>query len=76
VLLTVPLAATLLLVREWFVARTVLEVALQVFLGFFPYGLGLLWAIRKKRVWQVRDLALEAPDEVAVAFVETYQQEP
>jgi hypothetical protein len=76
VLLTLPLAATLLLVRRWFVAQTVFEVAFQAALGFLPYGLGLLWAIRKKRAWQVSDLAIEPRDEVAVAFVETYQQEP
>jgi hypothetical protein len=76
VLLTLPLAVTLLLVREWFTARTVLEVAFQAVLGFLPYGLGLLWAIRKQRAWQVGDLTIEPPDEVAVAFVDTYQQEP
>ena len=65
VLLTLPLAATLLLVRQWFVARTVFEVVFQAALGFVPYGLGLLWAIRKKRAWQVSDLAIQPPDEVA-----------
>ena len=58
VLLTLPLAATLLLVRQWFVARTVFEVAFQAALAFLPYGLGLVWAIRKKRAWQVSDLAI------------------
>jgi O-antigen/teichoic acid export membrane protein len=76
VLLTLPLAATLLLVRQWFVARTVFEVIFQAAIGFLPYGLGLLWAIRKKRAWQVSTLAIQPPDEVTVAFVETYQQEP
>ena len=76
VLLTLPLAATLLLARQWFVARTVFEVIFQAALGFLPYGLGLLWAIRKKRAWQVSELAIEPPDEVAIALIETYQQEP
>jgi O-antigen/teichoic acid export membrane protein len=76
VLLTLPLVATLLLVRKWFFAHTVLEVALQVFLAFVPYGLGLLWAMRKKRVWEVGELSNSPVDEVAVAFVETSRQEP
>jgi O-antigen/teichoic acid export membrane protein len=76
VLLTLPLVATLLLVRQWFFARTILQVALQTIIGFLPYGLGLLWAMRKKRVWEVGNLLNSTPDEVAVAFVESYQQEP
>jgi hypothetical protein len=51
-------------------------VALQIIIGFLPYGLGLLSAMRKKRVWEVGNLLSAPPDEVAVAFVETYQQEP
>ena len=76
VLLTLPLVVTLLLVRQWFVARTVFAVAFQAALGFVPYGVGLLWAVRKKHAWQVGDLEIKPPDEVAIAFVETYQQEP
>jgi O-antigen/teichoic acid export membrane protein len=76
VLLTLPMVATLLLEREWFIARTYLEVGLQVLIGFLPYGLGLLWAVRKKRVWQLGELSLTPADEVAVAFIETYQEEP
>ena len=76
VLLTLPLALTLLLVRQWFEARTVFAVTFQAALGFVPYGLGLLWAVRKKHAWQVGDLEVKAPDEVAIEFVETYQQEP
>src|SRR5215470_3390315 len=76
VLLTLPLVAMLLLMRRWFEARTVLEVALQTIIGFLPYGLGLLWAMRKKRLWDVGDLSSVPTDEVAAAFVETSQQEP
>jgi O-antigen/teichoic acid export membrane protein len=76
VMLTLPLVATLLLERRWFVARTYFEVGLQVLIGFLPYGLGLLWAFWKKRLWQVPVLPGGPPDEVAVAFIETYQQEP
>ena len=75
-LLPLPLAATLLLVRQWFIARTILEVAFQTLIGFLPYGLGLLWVMRKKRIWEVGEVTSEAPDDVAVAFVETFQQEP
>ena len=76
VALTLPLAATLLLVRKWFFARTVSEVALQAVIGFLPYGIGLFWAMRKKRVWEVGELASGPPDEVAVAFAGTSRQEP
>jgi len=76
VLLTLPLAVTLLLERRWFVARTYFEVGLQALIGFLPYGLGLLWALRKKRLWQVSEMSTAPPDEVAVAFIETYQEEP
>jgi hypothetical protein len=76
VALTLPLAATLLLVRKWFFARTVLEVALQAAIGFLPYGIGVLWAMRKKRVWEVGEFASAPPDEVAVAFAGTSRQEP
>jgi O-antigen/teichoic acid export membrane protein len=76
VVLTLPLVATLLLMRRWFEARTVLEVALQTVIAFLPYGLGLLWAMRRKRVWEVGDVSSAPLDEVAVAFVETSQQEP
>jgi O-antigen/teichoic acid export membrane protein len=76
VLLTLPLAATLLLMRRWFEASNYLEVGLQTLIGFVPYGLGLLWAASRGPVWKVGELSTAPPDEVAIAFVEKYQEEP
>jgi len=75
-LLTLPLAVTLLLMRRWFFARTYLELGLQLLIGFLPYGLGLLWAAWTKRAWRVGQLPSDSPDEVAVAFIDTFQGKP
>jgi hypothetical protein len=74
-LLALPLVAVLLLMRHWFIARTYLEVGLQILLAMIPYGLGLAWAFWTKRVWQVGELTSTEMDEVAVALIETYQEE-
>jgi O-antigen/teichoic acid export membrane protein len=77
VLLSVPLVAGLLLVRHWFVARNYLEVGLQILIGLIPYGLGLLWAFWTERLWQVgAALSGGKMDEVGMALIETYQEEP
>jgi len=76
VLLTLPLIGSLLLMRNWFFAHTYLQVALQTLIGFLPYGLGLLWAVWTKRVWQVGELSPVQVDEVDIALVETFQEEP
>jgi O-antigen/teichoic acid export membrane protein len=75
-LLTLPLAGTLLLMRNWYFAHNYFQVALQILIGFLPYGLGLLWATWTKRAWRVGKLSVAPPDEVAVAFVDTLQGEP
>jgi O-antigen/teichoic acid export membrane protein len=74
-MLSVPLVATLLLMRHWFVARTYPELGLQIFIGLLPYGLGACWAFWTKRLWQVGELSGAEMDEVAVALIETYQEE-
>jgi O-antigen/teichoic acid export membrane protein len=74
-LLSVPLVATLLLMRRWFFAHNYLELGLQILIGLLPYGLGVLWAFWTKRIWQVGELSGAELDEVAVALIETYQEE-
>jgi O-antigen/teichoic acid export membrane protein len=74
-LLSVPLVATLLLMRRWFFAHNYLELGLQILIGLLPYGLGVVWAFWTKRVWQVGELSGAELDEVAVALIETYQEE-
>lgn len=76
ILLCLPLAGTQLLVRHWFIARTYIQVGLQILISLVPYGLGVLWALWTKRIWTVGKLSNEQMDEVAVALIETYQEEP
>lgn len=76
ILMSVPLVAGLLLVRQWFVARNYLQVGLQILIGLIPYGLGLLWAFWTERLWQVGVLSSGKMDEVGMALIETYQEEP
>jgi O-antigen/teichoic acid export membrane protein len=76
-LLVVPQALTLVLLKRWFIPHNYLQVALQVLISFVPYGGGILWAVWSKRVWQVRiELTPKHVDEVTVALMETYQEEP
>ena len=76
-LLVIPQALTLVLLKRWFIPHNYLQVALQVLISFVPYGGGILWAVWSKRVWQVRiELTPKNVDEVTVALMETYQEEP
>jgi O-antigen/teichoic acid export membrane protein len=75
-LITIPMVATLILVQHWFVAHNYLQVGLQVLIGLVPYGIGVAWATWTRRVWQVGELSSQQQDEVAVALIETYQEEP
>jgi len=76
-LLCAPTIASLLWMRHWFFAQSYLQVAMQILVGLLPYGLGLIWAIRTKRVWQGSEFSAgTARNEVGVALVETYQEEP
>jgi len=74
-MLCAPQVATLLLLRHWFVARTYLQVGFQILISLAPYGLGVVWAIWTKRVWQMGELSGTQMEEVAVALIETYQEE-
>lgn len=74
-LLCVPQVAVLLFMRHWFVAHTYVQVGFQILISLIPYGVGVLWAIWTKRVWQTGDLSGQQMDEVAVALIETYQEE-
>jgi len=69
----IPLVATLLLVRDRFVAHTYLQLATQLFIGWAVYGLELLWALRTRRLWQVQGLHDKgSPGETVVAVIENY----
>jgi len=77
VMLCLPLVAALLLMRRWFFAHNYLQVGLQIMISLVPYGLGMAWAIWTGRVWKVDGLSVRKElDEVGVALIETYQEEP
>jgi len=70
-LLCAPTIASLLWMRHWFFAHTYLQVGMQIFIGLLPYGLGLTWAIRTKRLWQGSDFSGgTARNDAGVALVE------
>jgi O-antigen/teichoic acid export membrane protein len=76
-LLCSPTVVALLLVRQWFFARTYAQVLLQIVIGLIPYAIGLAWAVSTKRIWQVEGLEVATElDAVGMALVETYEDRP
>jgi O-antigen/teichoic acid export membrane protein len=75
-ILCIPLIITLLLMRQWFIPHTYQQVGLQILISLVPYGIGVLWAIWTNRVWQMGELSRKEMDEVSLALIETYQEEP
>ena len=72
-ILCVPLVAVLLLVRNRFVAHTLIQLAGQVLICWGVYGLELLWALRTGRLWQVQGLHDKgSPAEPVAAVIGTY----
>jgi O-antigen/teichoic acid export membrane protein len=77
-LLTMPLVAALLLLKQWFVPHNYRELGLQLLIGGLVYGSGLLWAYLSNNVLRTGELVWQKeprPDEVNVITdaVETYQ---
>jgi O-antigen/teichoic acid export membrane protein len=71
--LCVPLVAVLLLVRDIFVAHSYTELAGQLLICWSVYALGLLWALRTRRLWRVHGIGEEGNgSETAVTVVEAY----
>jgi O-antigen/teichoic acid export membrane protein len=74
--LVTPFIAALMLLKQWFIPHTYLQVGLQIAIALIPYGAGVGWALSSNRVWQVdRTLLKNRTDEVATALIETYQEE-
>ena len=74
--LCVPLTVALLLMRRWFVAHNFLQLAVQLAVGSIVYGIGLLWAVWSRKVWEVEGIHDQTTaNQVAVELIETYQQE-
>jgi Na+-driven multidrug efflux pump len=79
VLITIPLVATLLLMRLWYYPHNYRGLAVQLVIAGAVYGLGLLWVFKTKRAFQVGELAYkETPIPVENGMgtpVEAYQEE-
>jgi len=74
--LCVPLTATLLLLKRWFIAHDYVELALQLLIAGAVYGIGVLWAVWTRRAWNVEDLSgAKGSDEFTTAMIETLQEE-
>jgi O-antigen/teichoic acid export membrane protein len=72
-LLTVPLIAVLVLVRNRFGAHNLLQLAVQTLICWSVYGMELLWAYRTGRLLQVQGIQNKGgPVEPVAAVVETY----
>jgi O-antigen/teichoic acid export membrane protein len=75
-MLCAPLVAALLFMRRWFVAHNYFQLASHLLVGGAVYGVGLLWAVWTRKVWQVEGIHDEdTANEVAVGLIETYQHE-
>jgi O-antigen/teichoic acid export membrane protein len=75
-LLCLPLTAVLLLLRHWFFAHNYFQLASQLAAGSTVYGLGLLWAVWTRKVWQVEGIHdPETANQVAVNLIEYRQEE-
>ena len=58
-LLSLPLAAVLLLMRRWFVPHNYRGLAVQLLIGAAVYGLGLLWVVMSNRALRIKDSSLQ-----------------
>ena len=74
--LVTPFILALLLLRLWFIPHTYLQLALAVGFALVPYSVGVLWAFRSNRIWHVdKKLSADTHNEVALALIESYQEE-
>jgi O-antigen/teichoic acid export membrane protein len=75
-LMTAPLVGVLLLLQRWFVPHHILQLMIQVAIGLAVYGVGLAWAVWKKKIWHVEGLSYDERDaEIGVELAETSRQE-
>jgi len=81
-LLTIPLATTFLLLKQWFIPHNYRQLGLQFLIGAAVYGTGLLWAYRTNKAFQTGELVPRTEVETSpliaatpVPAVETFQQD-
>ena len=76
VILTIPLAATLWLLRGWYVPHRILPLMVQVAIGLSVYGVGVAWAFWTRKIWTIEGLSYDERDaEIGVELAETSRQE-
>ena len=74
--LCMPLVGVLVGMQHWSYAHHYFQLAVTMTAGMVVYGIGLLWAIRTRRIWNVGEIAAKVePEEVSMNLIETYQQE-
>jgi O-antigen/teichoic acid export membrane protein len=61
-LITLPLAITLVVERRWFVPHHFLRLVLQLAIGWSIYGLCFLWIYKSKRAFQIDQGVLRGPE--------------
>jgi O-antigen/teichoic acid export membrane protein len=70
--LAMPLVATLLLLRHWFIAHNYFHLAMQIALGSVVYALGLLWAIKTQKALHLEGIhEVDTARQSAVEITET-----
>ncbi len=79
-LLTMPLVAVLLLLKQWFVPHNYRELGLQLLIGGAVYGAGVLWAYFTNKALRTGELVPAqnfepAPIVTPTPTVEPYQQD-
>ena len=55
--LSAPMVAVLLAMRHWFPVHRLLPLGAEILTATLVYGVGLFWAVRTRRVYEVGDLA-------------------
>lgn len=74
-ILSTPLIAVLLLMQRWFIPHHLGPLLIQLAIAGLTYGAGLAWAFWSHRAWDVGKLGANQENEIALALVETYQEE-
>lgn len=71
----VPLVASLLLMRRWFIPHRKGPLLIQLAIAGLVYGIGLAWAFWTHRAWDVGHMGSNPENELTLALVETYEEE-
>jgi hypothetical protein len=55
--LCAPMVGVLLVMHRWYPVHRLIPLAMEVLIAVLVYGVGLYWAVRTRRVYEVGDLA-------------------